>query len=85
VCDISSRLAAPKNLPALEQLRLISGLIRREFCKKIGIPLTTYERWLRQKKEPKLTPNQWVNLSEILELPLDEVITFLHNNPPEQS
>jgi transposase-like protein len=45
----------------LRQLRS-SGLSRAEFCRREGIPLSSFDRW-RQRVEPETTPDDFVELA----------------------
>lgn len=50
----------------MESLRLDhTDLNQDEFVIKIGVSRTTYQRWLREDKEPRLTPSQIINLCSI--------------------
>ncbi len=54
---------------ALETLRLdYTDLNQDEFVIKIGVSRTTYQRWIREDKEPRLTPSQITNICSICKI-----------------
>lgn len=70
----------------LERIRLIRELSQKDFCTKIGLPITTYERWLRSPHIiPRFTPRQWQALSVLSQLNMNELPEFLEQHSPEQS
>lgn len=50
----------------LENLRLdYTDLTQDEFILKCGLSRTTYQRWVREKLTPRLTPEQITNVCRI--------------------
>lgn len=56
---------------ALESLRLdYTDLSQDEFIVKCGVSRTTYQRWIRNKEEPRLIPSQVANVCRICKISL---------------
>ncbi len=68
----------------LKGYREIKGLSQKLLAEKLCIDVSNYAR--REKGTAKITNNEWVKLSEILETPLehifqaDEEMTFIYND-----
>jgi len=57
----------------LESLRLdYTDLNQDEFVVKCGVSRTTYQRWIRNGKEPRLTPSQILNICRTCRIPFNK-------------
>jgi transcriptional regulator with XRE-family HTH domain len=65
----------------LETLRLdYTDLTQDEFIVKCGLSRTTYQRWVRGKAAPRLTPEQIVNVCRICRISFSTFFTKLGLN-----
>ena len=62
----------------LESLRLdYTNLNQDEFIVKCGLSRATYHRWLREKKTPRLTPEQIINICKICQISFNTMFSKL--------
>ncbi len=62
----------------LETLRLdYTNLTQDEFIVKCGLSRTTYQRWVRGKSSPRLTPEQIANVCRICRISFNTFFTKL--------
>ena len=65
----------------LEALRLdYTDLNQDEFIVKCGLSRTTYQRWVRDKSSPRLTPEQIVNVCRICKISFNTFFSKLGLN-----